>query len=103
MNKSFLRYLGTGFLFAVLWSSASSAGKIGLQSAEGLVLFVFRFLIAGVLLLGYSIIVQRDRLPEKKEWLHVAIFGSLNTALYLGIFIVALEEVTAGITTIALA
>ncbi|HRI78629.1 MAG TPA: EamA family transporter [Cyclobacteriaceae bacterium] len=103
MNQSFLRYLGTGFLFAVLWASASSAGKIGLQSAEGLVLFVVRFLVAGVLLLGYSTFVQQDRFPKKEEWLPLTIFGLFNTTLYLGIFIISLEEVTAGITSISLA
>lgn len=103
MKQSGLRYLFTGFLFAMLWSSASSAGKIGLQSAEGLVLFVVRFLIAGLLLLGYSSIVQKDRLPQKNEWLPLTIFGAFNTTIYLGVFIISLSEVTAGITTISLA
>ena len=103
MNKSFLQYLGTGFLFAILWASASSAGKIGLQSAEGLVLFVVRFLLAGVLLLGYATFIQKDRFPKTDEWLPLTIFGLFNTTLYLGIFIVSLEEVTAGITSISLA
>lgn len=103
MNFVSARYLSTGILFAVLWASASSAGKIGLQSAEGLVLFTVRFLLAGAVLLAYSAIIQRDRLPQKKEWLQVILFGAFNTTLYLGVFIVALEEVTAGITSIALA
>ena len=102
MNSPSSHYLLAGFLFAVLWSSASSIGKIGLQSADGLVLFTIRFLIAGVLLLAYSFFIQRDRLPRKKEWLHVMLFGSLNTTLYLGIFIIALDEVTAGVTSICL-
>lgn len=46
------RYLLTGTAFAILWSSASSAAKIGLASADGLVMFTVRFLIAGMLLLG---------------------------------------------------
>ncbi|HZY81899.1 MAG TPA: DMT family transporter [Cyclobacteriaceae bacterium] len=103
MNISPFRYLVTGLLFAMLWSSASAAGKIGLQSAEGLVLFVVRFLIAGVLLLGYSFAVQKDRLPQKNEWLPLTIFGAFNTTIYLGVFIISLAEVTAGITTISLA
>jgi probable blue pigment (indigoidine) exporter len=103
VNFLSVRYLSTGILFAVLWASASSAGKIGLQSAQGLVLFTVRFLLAGVVLLAYSTIIQRDRLPQKKEWLQLTLFGALNTTLYLGVFIVALEEVTAGITSIALA
>ncbi|MBY0435704.1 MAG: DMT family transporter [Cyclobacteriaceae bacterium] len=103
MNNPSARYLLTGFLFAALWASASSAGKFGLQSAEGLVLFVVRFLIAGTLLIGYSRWAQGDRFPTKNEWMPLTIFGALNTTLYLGIFIIALKEVTAGITTIALA
>ncbi len=103
MNPPSIRYVSAGILFAVLWASASSAGKIGLQSAEGLVLFTVRFLLAGAVLLAYSAIIQRDRLPQKKEWLQVILFGAFNTTLYLGVFIVALEEVTAGVTSIALA
>ena len=103
MNPYSLRYFLSGILFSILWASASSAGKIGLESAEGLTLFTVRFLVAGLLLLAYSLSVQRDRLPQKKEWLHLMVFGVLNTTVYLGIFIIALEEVTAGITSIALA
>lgn len=103
MNKLSVRYIFTGFLFAILWASASSMGKIGLQSVEGLVLFTVRFILAGILLLGYATLIQRDRFPEKKEWLQLTIFGVFNTTLYLGIFIISLEEVTAGITSIALA
>lgn len=102
-SASSARYLLTGLAFAILWSSASSAGKIGLKSAGGLVLFTTRFLIAGVLLLAWSLVAQRDRFPKNKEWVHLAIFGAFNTTLYLGVFIVALEEVTAGVTSIALA
>lgn len=93
----------TGFLFAVFWSSASVAGKFGLRSAEPLVLFNFRFIGAGVLLLGYAYSFERSRLPEKSEWKHLTVFGAFNTALYLGLFVVALQEVTPGITTLALA
>ena len=103
MGTHSLRYFLAGILFSILWASASSAGKIGLESAEGLTLFTVRFLVAGLLLLAYSLAVQRDRLPQKKEWLHLMVFGILNTTVYLGIFIVALKEVTAGITSIALA
>jgi len=42
-------------------------------------------------------------LPKGKEWQQLTIFSALNTALYLGIFIIALKEVAAGITTLLLA
>lgn len=97
------RYLVAGLSFALLWSSASAAGKIGLQSADGLEIFTIRFLAAGILLLLWSRWIQHDRLPQGQEWKQLIIFGAFNTTLYLGIFIVALKEVTAGVTSIALA
>ena len=103
MNNSAFRFIFIGILFSVLWASAAAAGKIGLLSAEGLVLFTVRFIVAGVLLLAYATIVQRDRFPEKNEWLSLTVFGAFNTTFYLGIFIIALEDVTAGITSIAVA
>lgn len=97
------RFLLSGILFAILWSSASVAGKFGLMSSEPLTLFTIRFLAAGLLLLAFSITQQHPRLPRGQEWKQLTIFGAFNTALYLGIFIIALREVAAGITTLLLA
>jgi probable blue pigment (indigoidine) exporter len=93
----------TGFLFAIFWASASVAGKFGLFSAEPLVLFNLRFFGAGFVLLIYAYGVQRDRLPHSGEWMQLSMFGALNTTLYLGLFVLALSEVTPGITTLAVA
>jgi probable blue pigment (indigoidine) exporter len=73
------------------------------MSAEPLTLFTVRFLLAGVILLGVARIGPRRFWPQGREWRHLTIFGLLNTALYLGIFIIALQEVAAGITALALA
>lgn len=96
------RYFVAGVAFAMLWASASVAGKFGLQSAEPLTLFTIRFLLAGILLLTFAAFSKTRLWPERKEWTNLAIFGLLNTALYLGIFIVALKDVAAGITALAL-
>jgi probable blue pigment (indigoidine) exporter len=97
------RFILFGFLFAMFWSSASVAGKFGLMSAGPLTLFNTRFLFAGILLLTFSLLQEGRKLPNKKEWYQLIIFGALNTTLYLGIFIIALKEVAAGITTLMLA
>lgn len=97
------RFIVSGLLFSILWSSASAAGKFGLLSSEPLTLFTLRFLFAGALLLGFSLLQEKPRLPQSHEWWQLAIFGLLNTALYLGIFILALKEVAASITTLLLA
>jgi probable blue pigment (indigoidine) exporter len=93
----------TGILFAILWASASVAGKFGLFSVEPLLLFNLRFFGAGFVLLIIVYAIQRDRLPRGSEWRQLSVFGALNTTLYLGIFVLALNEVTPGITTLAVA
>jgi probable blue pigment (indigoidine) exporter len=98
-----LKHILTGVAFALLWASASSAGKFGLQSVEPLTFFTIRFLFAGILLLLFAHGVMRYSLPSGREWWQVTVFGAFNTALYLGIFIIALQYVAAGITTMAIA
>lgn len=97
------RFIFAGILFSILWASASVAGKFGLQSAEPLTLFTIRFLLAGSILLAYVVIARKWQTPNRKELLQITIFGAFNTTLYLGIFIIALREVAAGITTLMIA
>jgi drug/metabolite transporter (DMT)-like permease len=102
VDKS-LSFVTTGLLFAIFWASASVAGKFGLLSVEPLVLFNIRFLGAGTLLLAYTFIAERAKLPQGKEWTSLTIFGAFNTTLYLGIFVIALQFTSPGITTLAVA
>jgi probable blue pigment (indigoidine) exporter len=97
------RFILAGILFSVLWASASVAGKFGILSAEPLTLFTIRFLAAGALLLTFAVVTSRHRWPAGREWFQLTVFGLFNTTLYLGIFIVALKDVAAGITALALA
>jgi drug/metabolite transporter (DMT)-like permease len=103
MEKSYTQYIFTGLIFSVLWSSASIAGKFGLYSVEPLVLFNIRFILAGGALLLYAYTVKGSRMPDREEWKHLTVFGAFNTALYLGIFIIALQYITAGVTALAIA
>jgi drug/metabolite transporter (DMT)-like permease len=95
-----------GLLFAMLWASASVATKFGVLSAEPLVLANLRFFIAGSLLLGYSYLLRPDssyRLPQGREWYQLALFGFLNTTLYLGLYVYAMKYTAAGIGSLSLA
>lgn len=103
MKSLDVKYVLTGIAFALLWASASTAGKFGIQSVEPLTFFTIRFLAAGFLLLVFSHLIMRYALPTGIEWWQVTVFGAFNTALYLGIFIIALKNVAAGITTMAIA
>lgn len=98
-----MKHILTGLAFSALWASASIAGKFGLRSAEPLVLFTTRFLLAGFILLAIAKFFRKERMPHGAEWRHLLIFGLFNTALYLGIFITALQFITAGLTALAIA
>lgn len=87
----------------MLWASASVGGKIGIKSVEPLLLFNVRFMLAGTLMLLYAHLFRRNKLPEKADWKQLTFFGLLNTTLYLGLYIIALKQVSAGIGSLAIA
>jgi probable blue pigment (indigoidine) exporter len=96
-----IKNLLIGVFFAMLWASASSATKIGIQSAQPLVIGNFRFFIAGAFMLGYSYLFKKNRLPRGAEWKQLAVYGFLNVTLYLGCFVIAIKHVSAGIGSLA--
>jgi drug/metabolite transporter (DMT)-like permease len=93
-----------GLVFSILWASASVATKFGVQSASPLILANVRFFIAGILLLGFSYGFKKDesyRLPDRNEFRQLALFGLLNTTLYLGLYVCAMKYTAAGIGSLA--
>lgn len=102
-NKPAITWIVIGLLFAILWSSASTATKIGLQVAQPLTIAIFRFAVASGIMLLVAHLVLRYRLPKGKEWKMIAIYGVLNITIYLGLYVLAMKEVTAGIGVLAVA
>jgi len=92
-----------GIFFAILWASASAATKIGLQSAQPFVMAVTRFFIAGFIMLFLSHIILKKRLPQKNEWKQLAIYGLLNISIYLGLFVLAMQQLSAGLGSLSIA
>ncbi len=88
-----------GLLFTVLYASGAISMKFGLHSASPLTLATLRFVIAGLLLLSYIYILQKGkyRMPNKKEFSILFWLGLLNTTLFLGLGLVALQTVSSGI------
>ncbi len=41
--------------------------------------------------------ILRKRLPQKHEWKQLAIYGLLNISLYLGLYVLAMRNVSAGL------
>ncbi len=99
-----MRQFLPGLLFAALWASASVATKFGIRSADPLVLASVRFLIGGTVMLGYAYLRRhRHPLPQGNEWRQLLIFSVLNTTIYLGAFVLAMREVSAGIGSLSTA
>ncbi len=94
-----------GILFAALWASASVVTKIGIRSADPLVLANVRFLLAGGLMLGFAYIFlpAKSPLPSGRAWFQLIIFAFFNTTLYLSAFVISMREVSAGIGSLSTA
>lgn len=98
-----LKFIILGLLFALLWASASTATKIGLEAAQPFVIAFVRFLIAGCIMLLVSHVFMRKRIPKGKEWKQLLIYGVLNITAYLGFFVIAMQNVSAGFGSLAVA
>lgn len=92
-----------GILFSVLWGSASTATKFGLQSAQPFVISITRFMIAGAVMMIISHGILKNRMPVKKEWNQIIIFGLLNISIYLGLYVIAMQFISAGLGSLFLA
>lgn len=100
-----MKNLLPGILFAALWASASAATKFGVQVAHPFILANVRFFIAGggMLLFAYGIKRYPNGWPTAIEWKRLTIFAFLNTTLYLGAYVLAMEQVAAGIGSLSTA
>lgn len=94
-----LKGLLLGLLFTVLYASGAISMKYGLQSAPPLTLATMRFVMAGILLLLFLYVLQKGkyRMPNKREFGILFLLGLLNTSLFLGLGIIALQTVSSGI------
>ena len=102
-NHTKLKWLVAGTLFAALWASAATATKIGLLVGQPLVIAVVRFGMGATIMLIIAHIVKRYRLPQKAEWKQIAVYGLLNITIYLGFYVIAMQTVSAGIGSLAIA
>ncbi len=90
-----------GLVFAMLWASASVATKLGLLSAQPLVIANVRFFLAGFLMLLGAHVLRKYRLPERNEWQPILIYGLLNVTIYLGLYVLAMQELSAGVGSLS--
>jgi len=86
-------YIG---LFCLLWSYAFVAGKIGVTHCPPLILLAARFSLAGILILGATV-VRGDWSLSWRDVVIFAVLGIANNALYLGLGYTGLQSVSAGL------
>lgn len=84
-------------LFCALWSFAFVAGKAGVADCPPLILLAGRFTLAGVLILGLSVLMRERWNLRPRDVALCALLGIINNALYLGLGYVGLQTVSAGI------
>ncbi|SOE23467.1 EamA domain-containing membrane protein RarD [Spirosomataceae bacterium TFI 002] len=102
-KKTNWKFLGLGFIFIALWSSASVAAKLGLKSVQPFVLYQARFTLAAFIMLSLVYIIRKGKVPKKSEFKQLALFGFLNITCSLGLFVLAIQEVAAGIGALQVA
>lgn len=83
-------------LFCLLWSYAFVAGKIGVTHCPPLILLAARFSLAGILILGATL-VRGNWSLSWRDVLIFAVLGIANNALYLGLGYTGLQSVSAGL------
>jgi len=83
-------------VFCLLWSYAFVAGKIGVTHCPPLILLAARFSLAGILILGATVI-RGDWSLSWRDALIFAVLGIANNALYLGLGYTGLQSVSAGL------
>lgn len=95
--------IAAGIIFSILWPSASTATKIGLEYAQPFVVFILRFFLAGVIMLFTAHIVMRKPLPPSRDFKKLAVYGLLNVTIYLGLYVFAMQYVSAGVGSLFIA
>jgi len=84
-------------VFCLIWSFAFIAGKIGVTDCPPLILLAARFSLAGILILGISVLRRDSWSMSWRDVLVFAILGIANNALYLGLGYTGLKTVSAGL------
>jgi drug/metabolite transporter (DMT)-like permease len=84
-------------LFCLLWSYAFVAGKIGVTHCPPLILLAARFSLAGILILGATLIRGEAWSLTWRDVVIFAVLGIANNALYLGLGYTGLQSVSAGL------
>jgi probable blue pigment (indigoidine) exporter len=77
-----------------------SRNKFGFLIA-GILFAVTRFFTAGGLMIFITHALLKKRLPKKHEWKQLIIYALLNITIYLGLYVFAMQNVSAGLGSLS--
>jgi len=86
--------------FCFLWASAFSVAKLAIADCPPLLLLTFRFLLAGVLMLGAAAINGVPLKLSRRDLLLFAALGIANQAAYLGH--IGLKSISSGLSALVI-
>ncbi|RBI85458.1 EamA/RhaT family transporter [Rhodosalinus halophilus] len=95
-----LRAIGMGLAFALMWSSAFTAGRVISTAAPPLTALSLRFFIAGALGIALARALGQSWHLTRPQWRATIVFGICQNALYLGLYWVAFQTVEASLAAI---
>jgi len=95
-----LIYFATVALFVLLWSSAFAAGKIAMQVSPPQLFLGIRFLLAGVLMMGFALVMGHYRPIGFSGWGKLVVLGVLNQAGYQGLAWHAMGDVSSALAAV---
>lgn len=95
-----LRAAGMGLAFAVMWSSAFTAGRIISTAAPPLTALSIRFFVAGAIGVALARALGQSWRLTPAQWRATVVFGVCQNALYLGLYWVAFQTVEASLAAI---
>ncbi|PIE11074.1 MAG: EamA family transporter [Rhodobacterales bacterium] len=94
------RAMGMGLIFALMWSSAFTSGRVIVQYAPPLSALSLRFFISGLVGVLIARALGQSWHLSKSQWRSLAIFGVCQNGLYLGLLFVAMQWVEASMAAI---
>lgn len=88
MNLEDLKNYSLPFLFIIIYGSGFVFTALGLQDTTPIAFLFLRFLIAFFILLSIAMILKVDWPNSFKEFLHIAVAGSLTVGVFsIGVFL----------------
>ena len=95
-----MRAIGMGLAFALMWSSAFTSARFIVADASPLFALSVRYLISGLLGIVNARAMGQSWHLTPSQWRATILFGVCQTALYLGLFFVAMQTIEASLAAI---